>query len=31
MAAIAPPLLMILLLAGIIYVAWWEANKDKKE
>ncbi len=29
MAAIVPPIAMILLLALIFFLAWWEANKDK--
>jgi hypothetical protein len=29
MAAVLPPLVMILLLAGIFYLAWREANKEK--
>lgn len=31
MAAIAPPLIMIGLLALIFYLARWEANKDKEK
>jgi preprotein translocase subunit YajC len=30
MAAVLPPLVMILLLAGIFYLAWRDANKEKK-
>ena len=29
MAAILPPLVMILLLGGIFYLAWRAANKEK--
>ena len=29
MAAVFPPLVMILLVAVIFYLAWWEANRDK--
>lgn len=29
MAAVLPALLMILLVALIFYLAWWEANRDK--
>jgi hypothetical protein len=29
MAAIAPPLIMILIVAGIIYLAWWNAYRRK--
>jgi len=31
MAAVLPPLVMILLVALIFYLAWWQAYKDKKE
>jgi hypothetical protein len=29
MAAVLPPLVMILLVALIVYLAWREANKEK--
>jgi hypothetical protein len=29
MAAVLPPLVMILLLGVIFYLAWWEANRSK--
>jgi hypothetical protein len=29
MAAVLPPLVMILLVAIIVYLAWREANKEK--
>jgi hypothetical protein len=29
MAAVAPPLVMILIIAVIIYLAWWNAYKRK--
>jgi hypothetical protein len=29
MAAIAPPIFMILILGLIFYLAWWEAYKKK--
>ena len=29
MAAIAPPLVMILIVAVIIYLAWWNAYRRK--
>jgi hypothetical protein len=29
MAAVVPPLVMILLVALIVYLAWREANKEK--
>ena len=30
MAAIAPPLVMILIVALVFYLAWWNAYKRKK-
>ena len=29
MAAVLPPLVMILFLGLILYLAWWEANRSK--
>ena len=29
MAAVLPPLVMILLLGLIFYLAWWEANRSE--
>jgi hypothetical protein len=29
MAAVLPPLVMILLLGVIFYLAWWEAKRSK--
>lgn len=29
MAAVLPPLVMILLLGLIFYLAWWKANRSK--
>jgi len=29
MAAVLPPLVMILLLGVIFYFAWWEANRSE--
>jgi hypothetical protein len=29
MAAIAPPVVMILIVAAILYLAWWNAYKRK--
>lgn len=31
MAAVLPPLAMILLVALIFYLAWWQAYRDRKE